>query len=91
PVRVGVSIGDTLAGMHAAFGVLLALRERDSRRTIGSPLLPLPDRIVDVALTESVLSVMESLLPDAGAYGIRRERLGGWTQGIAPSNAYVCG
>jgi len=90
PVRVGVSIGDTLAGMHAAFGVLLALRERDARRRDGAAALPLADRIVDVALTESVLSVMESLLPDAGAYGVQRERLGGWTQGIAPSNAYLC-
>jgi formyl-CoA transferase len=90
PVRVGISIGDTLAGMHAAFGILLALRERDLRRHAGLPPLPLADRIVDVALTESVLSVMESLLPDAGAYGVQRERLGGWTQGIAPSNAYLC-
>ncbi len=90
PVRVGVSIGDTLAGMHAAFGVLLALRQRDRRRAEGLPPLPLAERIVDVALTEAVLSVMESLLPDAGAYGVTRERLGGWTQGIAPSNAYVC-
>jgi formyl-CoA transferase len=90
PVRVGVSIGDTLAGMHAAFGVLLALRERDARRRDGLPPLPLAERIVDVALTESVLSVMESLLPDAGAYGVNRERTGGWTQGIAPSNAYLC-
>jgi formyl-CoA transferase len=91
PVRVGVSIGDTLAGMHAAFGVLLALRERDSRRSADLAPLPLADRIVDVALTEAVLSVMESLLPDAGAYGVKRERTGGWTQGIAPSNAYLCG
>lgn len=90
PVRVGVSIGDTLAGMHAAFGVLLALRQRDARRSAGLPPLPLAERIVDVALTEAVLSVMESLLPDAGAYGVTRERLGGWTQGIAPSNAYGC-
>ena len=90
PVRVGVSIGDTLAGMHAAFGILLALRQRDQRRRDGLPPLPLADRIVDVALTEAVLSVMESLLPDAGAYGVTRERLGGWTQGIAPSNAYGC-
>jgi formyl-CoA transferase len=91
PVRVGVSIGDTLAGMHAAFGVLLALRERDARRRDGARPLPLAERIVDVALTEAVLSVMESLLPDAVAYGVQRERLGGWTQGIAPSNAYLCG
>lgn len=90
PVRVGVSIGDTLAGMHAAFGVLLALRQRDARRAAGLPPLPLADRVVDVALTEAVLSVMESLLPDAGAYGVTRGRLGGWTQGIAPSNAYLC-
>lgn len=90
PVRVGISIGDSLAGLYAAQGVTMLLHQRAERRAQGLPTLPLADRIVDVALTESVLSVMESLLPDLGAYGVARERLGGWTQGIAPSNAYPC-
>lgn len=90
PVRVGISIGDTIAGLYAAQGVSMLLLQRERRRAEGLTPLPLADRTVDVALTESVLSVMESLLPDLGAYGVARERLGGWTQGIAPSNAYAC-
>lgn len=90
PVRAGISIGDTIAGLYAAQGVSMLLLQRERRRAEGLPPLPLAERTVDVALTESVLSVMESLLPDLGAYGVSRERLGGWTQGIAPSNAYVC-
>ncbi len=47
-------------------------------------------RIIDVALNESILSVMESLVPDYLAYGVKRERVGGRMEGIAPSNAYPC-
>ncbi|MBF6210945.1 CoA transferase [Nocardia puris] len=85
PVRVGVSIGDSIAGIYAAFGTVMALfqRERGARA-------PLRERIIDVALNESILSVMESLVPDYLAYGIRRERVGGRMEGIAPSNAYPC-
>lgn len=86
PVRVGVSIGDSIAGIYAAFGTVMALFQRD--RT-GGPL-PLPQRVIDVALNESILSVMESLVPDYYAYGITRERVGGRMEGIAPSNAYPC-
>lgn len=50
--------------------------------------VPLDQRIIDVALNESILSVMESLVPDYLAYGINRERVGGRMEGIAPSNAY---
>lgn len=85
PVRVGVSIGDSIAGIYAAFGTVMALfrRERDAD-------VPLRERIIDVALNESILSVMESLVPDYLAYGIKRERVGGRMEGIAPSNAYPC-
>ncbi|BCK53541.1 CaiB/BaiF CoA transferase family protein [Nocardia wallacei] len=86
PVRVGVSIGDSIAGIYAAFGTVMALFQRD--RT-GAPL-PLPQRVIDVALNEAILSVMESLVPDYYAYGITRERVGGRMEGIAPSNAYPC-
>ncbi|MBG6217056.1 formyl-CoA transferase [Arthrobacter sp. CAN_A6] len=88
PVRVGVSIGDSIAGLYAAFGAVMMLfaRERDQ----GVHRSPLDHRIIDVALNEAMLSVMESLVPDYSAYGVRRERTGGRMEGIAPSNAYVC-
>lgn len=86
PVRVGVSIGDSIAGIHAAFGTVMALYQREKATT----RVPLSHRIIDVALNESILSVMESLVPDYLAYGINRERVGGRMEGIAPSNAYPC-
>ena len=85
PVRVGVSIGDTIAGLYAAFGAVMALYERG--RTHG---VALADRVIDVALNEAMLSVTESLLPDFTGYGVLRQRTGGRMEGIAPSNAYVC-
>lgn len=86
PVRVGVSIGDSIAGIYAAFGTVLALFQRKG----AEERIPLPQRIIDVALNESILSVMESLVPDYEAYGINRQRVGGRMEGIAPSNAYPC-
>ena len=86
PVRVGVSIGDSIAGIYAAFGTVLALFQRQGAEA----RIPLPQRIIDVALNESILSVMESLVPDYEAYGINRQRVGGRMEGIAPSNAYPC-
>ncbi|MGW6333151.1 CaiB/BaiF CoA transferase family protein [Nocardia rhamnosiphila] len=86
PVRTGVSIGDSIAGIYAAFGTVMALFQRARSDTP----IPLPQRIIDVALNESILSVMESLIPDYLAYGVRRERVGGRMEGIAPSNAYPC-
>jgi formyl-CoA transferase len=84
PVRTGVSIGDSIAGIYAAFGTVMALFQRERVK------VPLPQRVIDVALNESVLSVMESLVPDYLAYGVSRERVGGRMEGIAPSNAYAC-
>lgn len=88
PVRVGVSIGDSIAGLYAAFGSVMALFARE--RENGKERAPLDHRVIDVALNEAMLSVMESLIPDYSAYGLRRERTGGRMEGIAPSNAYVC-
>ena len=85
PVRTGVSIGDSIAGIYAAFGTVMALYQRERVK------VPLAQRVIDVALNESVLSVMESLVPDYLAYGVTRERVGGRMEGIAPSNAYPCG
>ena len=82
PVRVGVSIGDTLAALHGVIGVLMALRHREINGGEG--------QFVDVALYESVFNCMESLLPEFDAFGTVRERAGSALPGIAPSNAYPC-
>jgi formyl-CoA transferase len=86
PVRVGVSIGDSIAGLYAAFGCVMALFQRQTAKSA----LSLTQRSIDVALNESILSMMESLIPDYLAYGVERERVGGRMEGIAPSNAYPC-
>jgi formyl-CoA transferase len=86
PSRVGVSIGDSIAGLYAAFGALMGLYRRGSV----DGAAPLTERIVDVALNEAVLSMMESLVPDHLAYGVHRTRTGGRMEGIAPSNSYPC-
>ncbi|MFF5989252.1 CaiB/BaiF CoA transferase family protein [Prauserella flavalba] len=86
PSRVGVSIGDSIAGLYAAFGVMVTLFQRASTGHSG----PLADRVVDVALHEAVFSMMESLVPDYLAYGVERKRVGGRMEGIAPTNAYEC-
>ncbi|AMA00924.1 CaiB/BaiF CoA transferase family protein [Corynebacterium glutamicum] len=92
PVRVGVSIGDSIAGLYAAFGAVMALFRRETHKALngGTPMIPVNDRTVDVALHEAMYSMMESLIPDYSAYGIVRERVGGRAEGIAPTNAYVC-
>jgi formyl-CoA transferase len=83
PVRAGVSLGDTIAGLHGALGVLLALYERDARGGEG--------QMIDVALYESIFNLTESLLPEYSVFGAIREPAGGALPGIAPSNAYRCG
>lgn len=88
PVRVGVSIGDTIAGLYAAFGSVMSLFEREVKR--GKTPIPVTHRMMDVALNEAMLSVTESLIPDHTAFGINRQRTGGRMEGIAPSNAYLC-
>lgn len=89
PVRVGVSIGDSIAGLYAAFGAVVALYQREITRG-DQATLALDHRIIDVALHEAMFSMMESLVPDQSAYGESRTRTGGRMEGIAPSNAYVC-
>lgn len=88
PVRVGVSIADSIAGLYAAFGSLMALFQREVQR--GKTPVPLDQRVIDVALHEAMFSVTESLVPDASR-GFKRVRTGGALEGIAPSNAYICG
>lgn len=81
PVRVGVSIGDTLASLHGVIGILMALHHRHATGT---------GQVVDVALYEAVFNCMESLLPEYSAFGTVREAAGSALPGIAPSNAYPC-
>ncbi|HQS61298.1 MAG: formyl-CoA transferase [Polynucleobacter sp. 17-46-58] len=81
PVRVGVSIGDTLASLHGVIGILLALQERH-RSGLG--------QVIDIALYEAVFNCMESLLPEYSAFGEVRQAGGSALPGIAPSNAYLC-
>lgn len=81
PVRVGVSIGDTLASLHGVIGILLALQERHQSGK---------GQIIDIALYEAVFNCMESLLPEYSAFGEIRQAGGSALPGIAPSNAYLC-
>lgn len=81
PVRVGVSIGDTLAALHGVIGILMALHERH-QSGLG--------QVIDIALYEAVFNCMESLLPEYSAFGEVRQAAGSALPGIAPSNAYLC-
>ena len=81
PARAGISIGDSLAGMHAALGITMAVHERE-RTGRG--------QVVDAALYESVLAMMENLVTEYDLTGYVRERAGSVLPGIAPSNAYPC-
>src|SRR5699024_2087745 len=102
PVRVGISIGDSIAGMQAAFGAVMMLFDRQRQKITGAAEAvvgsahsfegegPLSERTVDVALNEAMFSVMESLVPDYSAFGEIRTRTGGRMEGIAPSNGYLC-
>ncbi|OYQ25330.1 formyl-CoA transferase [Sandarakinorhabdus cyanobacteriorum] len=81
PSRMGVSIGDSLAATYGALGALAALNHRHATGK---------GQIVDSALYEAVLQVMESLVPEYVASGYVRERSGSVLPGIAPSNVYPC-
>ncbi len=81
PVRAGVSLGDSLAGLYGVIGALMAMHH------VGSGG---PGQFVDVALYESVFGIMESLLPEFSRFRHVRERSGGSLPGIAPSNTYPC-
>ncbi|MHC5532955.1 CaiB/BaiF CoA transferase family protein [Priestia megaterium] len=83
PVRVGLAVGDSVAGLYAVIGTLMALRARDT-----DPLKK--GQYVDVALNEAVFSLLEGVLPEYDMKGIVRERTGATLEGIAPSNTYMC-
>ena len=80
PVRTGTSIGDTLAGMHAALGTLTAVYHRDVNGGTG--------QVVDVAIYESVFNMMESTLAEYDKLGVIRERNGAKIEGIVPTSTY---
>ena len=87
PVRVGVSIGDSVAALHGVIGAMMALRHRDVTGGAASG----EGQMVDVALYESVFNLMESLVPEYDQAGVVRERTGGSLPGIVPSNTYTTG
>ena len=81
PVRPNLSIGDTLAGIHAALGVLLAYIGR-GRDGVG--------QVVDVAIFEAVYNLLEAVIPEYDGNGVIRQPSGSTLTGIVPSNTYRC-
>src|SRR5215470_11572806 len=82
PVRPNLSLGDSVAGLHAALGILMALYHRDARGGSG--------QAIDVALYEAVLNLMEGVIPEYDKAGVKREREGMRLTGIVPSGTYPC-
>jgi crotonobetainyl-CoA:carnitine CoA-transferase CaiB-like acyl-CoA transferase len=82
PVRPNLSLGDTLAGLHAVIGILLALVAQGRRRADG--------QVVDVAIYESVFNVLEAVVPEFDGAGVVRGPSGSTITGIVPSNTYIC-
>jgi len=83
PVRVGVSLGDTLASLYGTIGALMAMHHLKVNGGQG--------QFIDVALYEAVFAIMESLVPEYQMQGFVRERSGASMPGIAPTNTYRCG
>jgi formyl-CoA transferase len=84
PPRCGISISDDLAGMYAAIGLLAALWQRDGRSGTGR------GRVVDVNLVDSVLSLMEGMLPEYAMDGSIRQPTGAAIPSASPTNTYPC-
>lgn len=96
PVRIGISIGDSIAALHGVIGAMMALRHRDvtggrwnGKR--GAECVAGQGQMVDVALYEAVFNMMESMVPEFDFAGVVRERTGGALPGIVPSNTYTTG
>lgn len=83
PIRPNLSLGDTIAGLHAAFAALVAVYARD---IVGTGR----GQVVDVSLAEAVFNMTESMLPEYDKLGVVRERQGTKLSGIAPTNTYRC-
>lgn len=82
PVRPNISMGDSLAGLHAAFGILLALQQRHKDQK---------GQTIDVALYESIFNLLEAIVPEYDGAGVVREPSGSTITGIVPTNTYRCG
>lgn len=94
PLRVGISIGDSIAALHGVIGAMMALRHRDAtggrwNGRQGEACRAGQGQMVDVALYEAVFNMMESLVPEYDVAGVVRERTGGALPGIVPSNTYT--
>lgn len=94
PLRVGISIGDSIAALHGVIGAMMALRHRDAtggrwNGKQGEACRAGQGQMVDVALYEAVFNMMESLVPEYDVAGVVRERTGGALPGIVPSNTYT--
>jgi crotonobetainyl-CoA:carnitine CoA-transferase CaiB-like acyl-CoA transferase len=83
PVRQNLSLGDSLTGLHAAFGILLSLFHRD-RQTVKS------GQIVDVGIFEAVYNMMEAVVPEYDRMGMVRGPSGTTITGVVPTNTYPC-
>lgn len=81
PARVGLSLGDSIASLHAVVGALIALHEREASGR---------GQVVDVALTESLFAMLEGILPEFAYLGAVRERTGNIAHNSAPTNVYAC-
>jgi formyl-CoA transferase len=85
PVKVGISIGDSIAALWGVVGALMALRHRDATGGRGEGV----GQTVDVALYEAVFAMMESMLPEFDVFGFVRGRTGNIMPGITPSNTHT--
>ncbi|KAL4068699.1 CoA-transferase family III domain-containing protein [Scleroderma yunnanense] len=86
PVRPNISLGDSVAGLHAAFGTVLALMSRQKQATHGKQKC----QTVDVSIMESMLNLMEGIIPEYDRKGRVRGPSGSSVTGIVPTNAYPC-
>ncbi|KAF6746799.1 L-carnitine dehydratase/bile acid-inducible protein F [Ephemerocybe angulata] len=87
PVRPNISLGDSVAGLHAAFGTVLALLQKQRRKAQGSTK---KGSTVDVSIVESMLNLMEGVIPEFDRKGKTRGPSGSSVTGIVPTNAYPC-
>jgi len=87
PVRANLSLGDSVAGLHAALGILMALYHRDVKRGDANDGT---GQVIDIALYETVLNLMEATIPEFDLAGVKREREGMRLTGIVPSGTYPC-
>ncbi|KAK7008084.1 succinyl-CoA--D-citramalate CoA-transferase [Favolaschia claudopus] len=86
PVRPNISLGDSVAGLHAAFGTVLALLQRQKKKANGQA----GGTTVDVSILESMLNLMEGIIPTYDRLGAVRGPSGSSVTGIVPTNAYPC-